>query len=78
MNGRINKVSMRALSFMQVRKAGVEMDANKRQESPLILLVRADCKGGQPLERRAELTQGGKWLQQKRGTGRDANDLIRP
>ena len=77
MNERINKVSMRALSFMQVRKARVEMDANKRQESPLILLVRADWKGGQPLEWRAELTQGGKWLLQNR-TGRDANGLRRP
>lgn len=47
---------MHALSFMQVRKARVEMDAHKRQESPLIRLVRADWKGSQPLEWRAELT----------------------
>lgn len=69
---------MSALSFTQVRKARVEVDANKRQESPLTLLVRADWKESQPLEWRAELTQRGKWLQQKRRTGRDANDLIRP
>ena len=80
----MNKLSKHALSFMQLREARMETDANEGKESPLTWVSEnqrtQDLKGSQPRRVGAEQSSHRERsaAPAKRRTLKVANDLIRP